>query len=363
MKAPAKGRADTVPGLPDTLQCLALLTCLVVSGCGFFGLEDRTDEYLVSNSTAMLSVPDDMRVVPPEAVEPLPATQDISQTTLQLRNVQMPQALLNPLRGEVRLQSLGQNTWLVLELSIAQLWPRLRGFIADNKFPVTRVDNTEGVIDSNWLQLKTGSQREKYRFFIKSGLRSNTSELHVLQAGEQLGSNWPKDSLCQECTRQMLLNFVSYLAALNTQPAPVSATLASIRTAERMAVTTDQQGTPVILLGVSYGRAWASTAFSLERSGIYILDRNRDAGEFIIAYDPGKKVKKTDARQGNQSDNDSNEALSSKELADLTRKFPRFQLLLTEDDQYIRVTPRILDSEADPAIILALIRHIAAFIA
>ena len=355
---------------------LALMLCMMVSsGCSsmgkLLGMRDRADDYLLARTEERLQVPSDLSPVERQNIEHIPASNNLEEPQNGGSTVSMPPPLINPALGDVVIQSLQGRSWLLLELPVAQVWPRLRGFITLNSIPINRIESSHGIVETNWLRLSEGQIREKFLFTLSPGLRANTSELHIIQADERAGEAWPEVSHSGKRANNMLKNFAVYMANLGNQPLAVSLRASSRLSDEgpRMAVLTDEQQRPIIVLAVSYARAWAATGLALEKSGIYLMDRNRDNGVFHIAYDPDKKVRKPKKTRSRRRRSGQDLPLplppkppDAKALAKITRKLPKFRLRLENTRDNVRIIPIAEDPNTEPEIARLLMRQLASFL-
>ncbi|MEM1190247.1 MAG: outer membrane protein assembly factor BamC [Pseudomonadota bacterium] len=191
----------------------------------------------------------------------------------------------------VRIQSLGDDSWVLVAIAPGQLWPQLRSFMNAANIDVARMDARAGIIESPFLEL-TGKERQaRFRFRIERGVQRGNSELHVLQMYERSEPGWPPQSDDLDIESEMLRGVAQYIAnSADTAPVSMMAEQ-SMRATSRVALVDAGGESPYIDLELPFDRAWASLARSLELSGFEISDRNRSQGEYYATYrgDPDEK--------------------------------------------------------------------------
>ena len=338
---------------------LFLLTAAALAGCNFLnipGIYDRRGEIAEAEEIEPLYVPDDMEPVTVRPLYPLP---EGLQAVVREGEAAPPAALVNPALGEVRIQKLGGEEWMVAELSITHAWPRLRSFVGINRLPVARTDIQKGIIETDWLQPGNGLLQEKYRFWMRTGLRRDTSEVLVLHAGPDAGDGWPQSSDDPQRAHVMLEAISTYFVDLGQTAAPVSLQAAVIDTEERMHIEWDENQQPVLQFNLPFHHVWAVLALTLQKAGFFILDRDRDAGIYYAAYD--LEAQEENGRRGLFGLGRRREAPESLSRED-AEKLPQYELHIQErgDGFGVMMYFESVLSDADEA--LELLRRIEAFV-
>jgi len=183
----------------------------------------------------------------------------------------------------VRIQRLGDTSWVLVAIAPGQLWPQLRSFLNAANIDVARMDARAGIIESTYLDLQDVDRPARFRFRIDRGVQRGNSELHVLQMYQQAEDRWPAQSDDLDLEGDMLRGVAQYIAnSADTAPVSMMAEQAMAATA-RVALVEEGDG-HYIDLDLPFDRAWASLARSLERSGFAINDRNRSAGRYYATY-------------------------------------------------------------------------------
>ena len=129
------------------IKSLALsIGCLLLASCSWlFGREglfpDRSDEYLKTEASAPLELPDVMSEVVLNDDYPVP---DLAVAQQLPEKFEVPR--VEPLdtvenKGSVRIQRFNDQQWILVNAAPGQTWPLVRQFLASND--VMHIDRTE----------------------------------------------------------------------------------------------------------------------------------------------------------------------------------------------------------------------------
>ncbi|MEM9253977.1 MAG: outer membrane protein assembly factor BamC [Pseudomonadota bacterium] len=269
---------------------MLLIGTLLLSGCGFlFGdkgvFRDPSEDYKQAPEVPELRVPTGMDSDALGEIYVIPKVQE-SLVPAGEFEVPRPAPLVTGSGAEVvRIQRLGDEQWVLVELAPGQVWPQVRAFLSAAGMQVTSVDARAGIIDTNWLQLEGRPMASRFRFRMEQGVQRGTSELHVLQmnqAGD--GQTWPSvsDDLGQEAD---MLQAVAQFLADSADSSPVSMVAEQgIRASGKISLQESNEGYTYIRLELPYDRAWASLGRALEKSAFDINDRDRSTGIYYTTF-------------------------------------------------------------------------------
>ena len=275
---------------------IVVIAMLSVSGCGWlFGDEgyfrDRQNDYRDARVIPPMEVDEEVDLKVSQDLYPVPET-----STLLVGEFEVPRPA-PLLTGEdsslVRIQKLGDERWILVELMPSEIWPQVRNFLLGNRIGMESEDVNNGLIETSWLVLQESpQQREKYKFRIEQGIQRRSSEIYVTQIGydsEAVGQapemEWPEKSLDLEREEWMVRELAVHLANA-ADSGSVSLMAQGLSTASKMYMIRDESGEPVIDLRLGYERAWASVGRALERGGFTVADLNRDQGVYFVRYEP-----------------------------------------------------------------------------
>jgi outer membrane protein assembly factor BamC len=260
-----------------------------LSACGYlFGdsgvFRDTSNDYLLAAEPEPIALPEglsssriaDIYAIPAVNSDPRPPGED---------GVPRPAPLVAASADQlVRIQRLGDASWVLVAIAPGQLWPQLRSFLSAANIEVARMDARAGIIESTYLDLQNEDRRARFRFRVERGVQRGNSELHVLQMFQRSEDEWPQQSDDLELEGEMLRGVAQFVAnSADTAPVSMMAEQ-SLQATAKVALVEGPSGDTYIELELPYDRAWASLARSLEQSGFEITDRNRSAGEYYVSY-------------------------------------------------------------------------------
>ena len=296
-----KKSATVAPAWRKSTLRIASLACgvAVLSSCGtFFGddgmFRDRKNDYLQEKLLPPLAVPDDVDF---KAEDELFIIPNVTNESLPNNDFQVPRPapLINAGADDsVRIQKLGDERWILVELPPSHLWQRLKNFLAENKIPVVREQANQGLLETGWLQRlgdDTPKTKERYRFRVEQGVQRSSSEVHILQfqqpfaaaSAEQI--DWPEKSVSAEREKQMTQTLAQHLAS-SSEFESVSLMAQGIGSASRVNLVRNTTGEPVVKLSLPFDRAWASLGSALKKADFNVVDLNRSKGLYYVAYEP-----------------------------------------------------------------------------
>ena len=270
-----------------SLLTLLLLAC---TGCGYlFGdkgmFRDQSEDYKKAPELPVVSVPPGKDSQALREIYVIPPIEDNLLLAGEF-SVPRPAPLVAGAGEEVvRIQKLGDESWILIGVAPGQVWPQVRSFLTASGVGVARVDARAGIMDSSWLTLEGQAMASRFRFRMEQGVQRGTSELHVLQMN-QAGDvdNWPAQSDDPAQAEEMLQAVAQFLAD-STDAAPVSMIAEQgISAGGRISMQEAPAGYTYIRLALPFDRAWASLGRALEKSTFDITDRDRSNGKYFATF-------------------------------------------------------------------------------
>lgn len=200
--------------------------------------------------------------------------------------VPRPEPMQEVDQDSVRINTLGDTSWILVNGSPGQVWPRLRGFLNLNHLQVERADASSGILETGWLQPKgDGLLKERYQLRIEQGIQRGTSEVYVLQADLRAGTDqWPKHSSNKKREKLMTKELAQYLADSAAAAAVSMLAQQAIDSSGRVALREDANEQPYLRLQLPFPRAWASVERALEKAGFTVDDLNREQRTYYLHY-------------------------------------------------------------------------------
>ena len=271
----------------------ALSLLALLSACGIFGengyIRDREDDYLKAETLAPLKIPEQLDHESIEDLYYVPPIDRYAQRPDE-NEIPRPQALVaGDFENIVKIQTLGQQQWILVRLLPGQVWPRLKDFLLARGIGVAVEDGATGTLQTPWVKEPQSVVLEKYRFELMQGVQRNTSEVHLLQmqraeGADAAGQAWPAESDDTQRARLMLQQFASYLAETADVNAAVSLVAQGISTSRRLYMVSGED--PAVRVNLDYDRAWASLGYALDKSGFLVDSADSDSGVYTVSLNP-----------------------------------------------------------------------------
>ncbi len=286
---------------------------IALPGCSWlFGGEglfrNKGDDYRAAKVTDRITVPegldstalDDLLVIPPTIADSLQEAEF---------EVPRPTPLLDQGAADlVRIQKLDRDRWVLVDITPAQAWPRIRNFLLANRIVIESESPSNGLIETSWLSLRDEPERrEKYRFRMEQGVQSKSAEVHVLHidntrpeyAGDLDGDlrrdiDWPKHSVNPAREEWMVGELANYFAAVADEKS-VSLLAQGISSTSKMIMEKDASGQLFINLKLPFERAWASVGYALSKANFAVTDMDRNSRVYYVSYDPDVEEEEEDS--------------------------------------------------------------------
>lgn len=297
------------PRFPILLLGLALLP-----GCGWFNDDkgffvNRDDDYIDMQEREALVVPSDLHAAKVADPFPIPRTPRQLNPDYYPNQPPRPDAIFaNDNRDEVRIQRLGDRTWLVVPESPTTVWPKVKQFLAENGIAVASEMSVHGRLDTEWLDTSRESYRDIIRTVIRAakeqdgflegqdrllirvepGLRENTSEVYVRHENDALGlpsvgvvDLTSMRSLIPAAEVDALSEIGAYIAAKVSEQT-ISMVAREITAEVKSSVERNAEGVPVLELRLDYDRAWATVGQALTRAEVSVEDQDQVQGVYYV---------------------------------------------------------------------------------
>ena len=281
-----------LPAVKPSLKIIAAVYLLTsLSGCSWlFGddgtFRDRSDDYRQAKTEAPLELPEGIDSDSIDDSYAIPIISD--RTTLDDKfEVPTPEPLADDIdRDSVRINTLADQSWILVDGAPGQVWPRLRGFLSLNQLSVQRADAVSGMIETAWLQ-PAGEDvlRERYRIRVDQGVQRGTTEVYILQADIRAGKrDWPQQSNNIDREKIMTQELAQYLADSAAAVAVSMLAQQAIDSSGKVTLEEDNNDQAYIKLRLPFSRAWASVGKALNKSGYHIDDLNRSEKTYYVHY-------------------------------------------------------------------------------
>ena len=271
---------------------LALSLVLSASGCSWlFGddgvFRDSSDDYRKARIEKPLELPEGIEAGIYNDSYAIPEISDRSALSGGFV-VPSPEPMSDDIdRDAVRINTLGNDQWILANGSPGQIWPRLRSFFNINKLSLQRADAVTGVLETVWLQPSAeNALKERYRLRIDQGVQRGTSEIYILHADSSAGNErWPESSSNPQREQLMMQEMAQFLANNTTGGSVSMLAQQAIDSSGRVTLEQDGDAEPYVRLQLPFSRAWASLGRAIRKAGITIDDLDREQRIYYVRYD------------------------------------------------------------------------------
>jgi len=255
-------------------------------------LRDRQGDYLEAEVLPPTRIPDrydsyiidDLMVIPP-----IPA----SNTSQAFLKAPRPIPFSGRSERGVVIQRLEADSWIVVDVSPSEVWPRIRDYWTRNGIQVAFENPTRGVLDTSWFVLEGNTlTKEKMRVNIEPGFQNDSAEISLLHlsspqavpAIEQV--NWPESSSDPDVEYDFLTDLSQYLADVADlyQASSVSFLAENIESRGKASLVRTPGGRQIMRLETNFERSWAAIGRALGRANIDIVADSKEQGIYEVDY-------------------------------------------------------------------------------
>jgi len=270
-------------------QIILVSILVLLNGCGWLGLRDKSNDYLLSEEMVDTQIPDGMKHVKP--LKQLYSIPEINNTNQISESFEVPRPLPaseNTFDQLVKIQSFDESRWILINIPPRELWPRLRNVLSRSGVPAEAVDGYKGKIETVWVTFKSDDEKShRFKFDVSPGVQLDSTEIRVVHnqsnRGEENNAEWSNRSDSDQRELDMLTLIANDLAALQDF-ASVSMLANEIGGDSKVNIINSNTVNPYIEMKLNYDRAWASVIYSAERGGFTTLDRDRTQGTIFVIY-------------------------------------------------------------------------------
>ncbi len=284
------------------LRVAMVSSIALVTGCSsLFGPEgyfrDRADNYLKADVLPPMQVPENIQTTNVEQLYVIPEGSEIDAIVGDSFVTPRPMALADSALDErVKVQSIGDRRWVLINASPAEVWPQVRAFLESHQLNVIYTNARDGILETSWLKfLDNEETKDKYRIKIESGIQPQTTEIHVLHMSMPWGLpgngqvNWPSRSISSEREAWMVEELSTSLAESGGNSQSASLLAQTIGVADRVKLSSASDSEPVLHLDLDYSRAWATIVHALKQDGFTTWDKDKELGLLYSGYNVQEK--------------------------------------------------------------------------
>jgi outer membrane protein assembly factor BamC len=212
----------------------------------------------------------------------------------------------------VELRREGANRWLVAKATPQRVWPQIIAFWREQGILLAEQDPTTGTMRTDWLEnraeirqdfvtnmlrkvvdgLYATSTRDQYSVRIEPGATRDVTEIYLTHrgmeervlrdnSGEVGNTVWEPSGSDPDKEAEMLRRLMVYLGVSEQGAERMIA--AGTETPSRSRMETDG-GSPALVIGEEFRRAWRVTGLALDRIGFAVEDQDYSSGVFFVRY-------------------------------------------------------------------------------
>ena len=300
-------------------KIVLVTTASILTGCGLLPLmpfnngsdKPTSTAYIDLRPQAPLEVPEDLRQSEPSQVSAIPEIIEQRNASYYPDRPPLPDAkYASDNRDEVRVQRLGNRSWLVIPESPTTAWPKMKQFFADNGVLLVDDRPEVGRLNTAWLKenetpardlvrsLLASARREaglesgEDRFLIRveQGLQPQSTEVHLRHDNDALNGVVAANLLYVQdansdliaAENELLQQIGAYVAA-RVAESTVSKVALQIGSQPKSDMRRNADGIPELRFFLDRRRAVASLTQSLRNAGVIINSEDSDAGRFDIS--------------------------------------------------------------------------------
>lgn len=274
--------------MKSLISTLNIIVVLSLSGCGWLGLRDRSNDYLLAEETAVTTIPEGLDRAVIGQIYPIP---QIPSDTIELVDFEVPRpqpASVNTFEQLVKIQTLEGRRWILINIPPSEVWPRVRSVLNRSGVPAAVAEGSSGIIETVWVKFNSDEDNShRFRFQISPGVQLNSTEISLLHnqavrsAEDQ--AEWPQTSDEDSREKDMLTLIANELAGAMDYSS-VSLLAQNIGGEPKVNIVTPEVADPFIQVKLSFDRAWASILYSVNRGGFQLIDQNRSEGTLFVNY-------------------------------------------------------------------------------
>ena len=144
--------------MKQLISALNIFVILSLSGCGWLGLRDRSNDYLLAEETEVTTVPAELDDTALGQIYPIPP---IASGSVELVEFEVPRpqpASVNTFEQTVKIQSLEGRRWVLINIPPSEVWPRVRSVLNRSGVPAAVANGSKGVIETVWVKFNNDEE-------------------------------------------------------------------------------------------------------------------------------------------------------------------------------------------------------------
>jgi outer membrane protein assembly factor BamC len=288
------------------IKVTALGTALALAGCS--ALESDKVDYRSTAKAPSLVVPPDLTQLSKDTRYTV-VDGGVSASGYKVGQVAAAKPAVAATEvGDVRVERLGNQRWLVVKRPADKLWDPVKDFWQENGFLLAMDQKNLGIMETDWAEnrakipqdflrnslgklldsLYSTAERDKFRTRLETNAAGETEifishrgviEVYTKERSEQ--TVWQPRPTDPELEAEFLRRL---MVSLGSSPEQAKALVASSGAAKSVATAATVDGKPVVQIAEGFDRAWRRVGLALDRTGFTVEDRDRKQGIYFVRY-------------------------------------------------------------------------------
>jgi outer membrane protein assembly factor BamC len=286
------------------------LLCLAVTLAACSSIESERIDYRSSTKAPSLDVPPDLTQLSRENRYAIPGgSVTASGYSASAAGPAIGPAIAANSLGDVHIERLGNQRWLVVGRDADKLWQSVHDFWVEGGFVLTQEQANLGIMETDWAEnrgklpldfirkaigsaldsLYSTGERDKFRTRLErtpSGgteiFISHRGMVEVYSSSNKDTTVWQPRPADPELEAEFLRRLMVKLGVPTSQAqAALSSPAAG---AKPVATVSTINGLPGLEIADGFDRAWRRVGLALDRSGFTVEDRDRTQGTYFVRY-------------------------------------------------------------------------------
>ena len=269
---------------------LSALLSVSLAGCGSDG--EKRPQYLDANTLSSLEIPPKLSAPDTRAALRLPKP-------LTKKEIKSESQMIAPVFNGFELKNDSQLYWLEIELSVAEVWAMLPGFLASEGIEIDRVEKLLGFIDtkwmneykvtynaeedSSWFSRFSPDYKDRFRIRIEAIQGKNKTRMFVNHRGLQISvandiTDWVQRDAEAFLEREIMYRFVLYSGVSKTGSTEL---LASYNSYQSRVKPVSDASDAIDVLGEA-DTIWLRLQIAMDRLGVDILKSDKKSATMTV---------------------------------------------------------------------------------
>lgn len=280
---------------------LALAACSSLEG-------DKVDYRGAAIKAPQLTIPPDLSQLPRDNRYATPGT-TVTASGYQTAGQLSPSLnVAAPSIGDVRVEHIGNQRWLVVDRPADKLWDPIKEFWQENGFLLKMDQASLGIMETDWAEnraklpqdfirgtfgrvfdsIYSTGELDKFRTRLERNASGGT-EIYISHRGmievysdKQQGQTiWQPRAVDPELEAEFLRRLMVKIGLPKEQSSALVAAAAQPQFTSRLV---EVDGQPAVQIDEGFDRAWRRVGLSLDRTGFTVEDRDRNQGTYFVRY-------------------------------------------------------------------------------